>query len=183
MPHMDGYEMTRAIRSQEPHGTHTPIIALTANTLKGEDQRCRAVGMDDYRSKPTPLLELKAVLDKWLPAGVEADAPVASTPAAVVTRHSAPAAPVDVGVLRDLVGDDPEVVNEFLMDFRESAATMAAELHAACAASQPAAAAAIAHKLKSSARAVGAFALGKLCEAIEEDGKTGRMNAIAAMLP
>ena len=63
-----------------------PIIALTANALKGEAEHCRAVGMDDYRSKPSPLAELKSVLDKWLPvAHAGADA---STLSATIARYS-----------------------------------------------------------------------------------------------
>jgi HPt (histidine-containing phosphotransfer) domain-containing protein len=56
-------------------------------------------------------------------------------------------------------------------------------LRAACAASQPAAAAATAHKLKSSARAVGAFALADLCEAIEGEGKAGKAETLVTLLP
>jgi two-component system sensor histidine kinase/response regulator len=67
MPQMDGYELATAIRAEEKGGTRIPIIALTANALKGEADRCREVGMDDYRSKPTPLADLKSVLEKWLP--------------------------------------------------------------------------------------------------------------------
>ena len=63
MPRMDGYELTQAIRAEEKDGRRIPIIALTANALKGEAERCHAVGMDDYHSKPSPLAELKGVLD------------------------------------------------------------------------------------------------------------------------
>jgi two-component system sensor histidine kinase/response regulator len=80
MPKMDGYELAEAIRSAEKGDKRIPIVALTANALKEEAQRCRAVGMDDYRSKPTPLAELKVVLDKWLPAtGSDAFASRSST--------------------------------------------------------------------------------------------------------
>ncbi|HRG71485.1 MAG TPA: ATP-binding protein, partial [Thauera aminoaromatica] len=78
MPKMDGYELTAAIRGAEraaeaenPGGARRiPIIALTANALRGEAVRCLDAGMDDYQSKPTPLAELKAMLEKWLPAVV-----------------------------------------------------------------------------------------------------------------
>jgi PAS domain S-box-containing protein len=72
MPNMDGYELAQAIRAEEKGGKRIPIIALTANALKGEADHCRAVGMDDYRSKPSPLAELKAVLDKRLPPATAA---------------------------------------------------------------------------------------------------------------
>ncbi len=76
-------------------------------------------------------------------------------------------------MLAALVGDDPETIREFLLDFRASAATIAAELQAAVAAGDAARAGALAHKLKSSARSVGALALGGLCGEMEAAGKAG----------
>src|SRR3989338_3954069 len=70
MPAMDGYELTAAIRAAEKADsgkTRIPIIAFTANALKGEAERCIAIGMDDYLSKPVQLVNLKAMLEKWLP--------------------------------------------------------------------------------------------------------------------
>ena len=184
MPQLDGYELTQAIRAEEKQGRRIPIIALTANALKGEAERCRAVGMDDYRSKPSPLAELKAVLEKWLP--VTESAVLASTLSGLPAPAAPPAtvaAPVDVNVLKGLVGDDPALVHEFLHDFRNSAAQIALEMRAACATGQTKAAAAAAHKLKSSALAVGALALGELCAAMEAEGKAGDKEALSVLLP
>ena len=75
------------------------------------------------------------------------------------------------------------MIREFLHDFRLSAAKIAAELRTACAAGQTAAAGALAYKLKSSSRSVGALALGELCFAMEQAGKTGDSEALAALLP
>ncbi|MEJ1959774.1 MAG: response regulator [Nitrosomonadales bacterium] len=75
MPKMDGYELTAAIRAEEQQdGRHIPIIALTANALKGEAEHCRAIGMDDYLSKPVQLVNLKAMLEKWLPLAADKQA-------------------------------------------------------------------------------------------------------------
>jgi len=71
MPEMDGYELTAAIRAEEQGSPRTPIVALTANALKSEEEHCREVGMDDYLSKPAQLVDIKAVLEKWLPAAAE----------------------------------------------------------------------------------------------------------------
>ncbi len=67
MPVMDGYEATRRIR-QSGRWQDLPIIALTANALPDERERCRAAGMDDYLAKPFRREELVALLDTWLPA-------------------------------------------------------------------------------------------------------------------
>ncbi|WP_282875544.1 response regulator [Pseudomonas peli] len=67
MPVMDGYETTRQIR-QKSEFAELPIIALTANALSDERERCRAAGMDDYLAKPFRKDELAVLLDQWLSA-------------------------------------------------------------------------------------------------------------------
>jgi two-component system, sensor histidine kinase and response regulator len=69
MPEFDGFDATRAIREAEAaSGRHTPIIALTALAMEGDEQRCLAAGMDDYISKPYNLQTLKETLEKYLPS-------------------------------------------------------------------------------------------------------------------
>lgn len=178
MPEMDGYQLTTSIRAAEDGKRRIPIIALTANALKGEADHCRAVGMDDYLSKPARLADLKTMLNKWLPT-----ADVTRSDSLFPQAMASPRAdPVDVSVLEGLVGSDPAVIHEILQDFRVSAAKTAAELKAAFAAGQATAAGAAAHKLKSSARSIGAMALGDLCATIERIGKTGQADTMAEPL-
>jgi len=66
MPEMDGYEATRQIRHNERGGRHVPIIAMTADAVSGERERCLAAGMDDYITKPIKLHVVAAVLERWL---------------------------------------------------------------------------------------------------------------------
>jgi two-component system, sensor histidine kinase and response regulator len=77
MPEMDGFEATAAIREKEKTtGLHLPIIAMTANALKGDEERCIAAGMDGYISKPIRTLELFATIERLL---ANADAPATAT--------------------------------------------------------------------------------------------------------
>jgi two-component system, sensor histidine kinase and response regulator len=69
MPEMDGLEATMAIReSEKTTGKHIPIIAMTANAMVGDKERCLAAGMDAYVSKPLQVKELFAVLEGSVPA-------------------------------------------------------------------------------------------------------------------
>lgn len=94
---------------------------------------------------------------------------LSSPPPAAQLNSSA--APVNIKMLESLVGNDPVVIADFLQDFRQSAAHIASQLIAALQAGQTPQACAQAHKLKSSARIVGALELGSLCEQIELAGK------------
>ncbi|HCR85231.1 MAG TPA: hypothetical protein DIV86_00980 [Alphaproteobacteria bacterium] len=73
MPNMDGYEATKVIREIEfaNRQPRTPIVALTANTIAGDAEKCLASGMDDYLGKPVRLNELEAKLRKWLATSLE----------------------------------------------------------------------------------------------------------------
>lgn len=66
MPNMDGYQATGAIRKLPPPKCDLPIIALTANAMKGDEMRCLVAGMDDYLTKPVQPAEVAEILDKWL---------------------------------------------------------------------------------------------------------------------
>jgi CheY-like chemotaxis protein len=65
MPEMDGLEATREIRKLErTTGTHVPIVALTARSMKGDEERCREAGMDAHLSKPIKVADLLAVISR-----------------------------------------------------------------------------------------------------------------------
>lgn len=72
MPEMDGFEACREIRNRDLGGTRIPIVAITANAMKGDRERCIASGMDDYVSKPFKQDDLRAAIEKWIPVAVSA---------------------------------------------------------------------------------------------------------------
>jgi CheY-like chemotaxis protein len=68
MPHMNGYEVTDTLRQR---GYKTPIVALTAHAMKGDDQKCIDAGCDGYLTKPIDHRELTRIIGKYLPAAQE----------------------------------------------------------------------------------------------------------------
>jgi CheY-like chemotaxis protein len=74
MPEMDGFEATVAIRAIEKQRfSHTPIIALTAHAMKGDQERCLAAGMDAYLPKPISFAQLRSVLANYQSASLRSE--------------------------------------------------------------------------------------------------------------
>ena len=184
MPHMDGFELTKAIRREEIQGAHLPIIAVTASAMQGEAQRCRDGGMDDYLSKPLRLTELAKLLARWLPpleqvsaqawVGVACDAAQAATPETL---------PVwDATAISEMVGDQPATQRRLLLKYLTNAARQLGAIEASLSARETAALAELAHKLKSGSLTVGALWLGALCSDLEKAGRAGDEQACGAMV-
>lgn len=180
MPHMDGYQLARAIRIEEHKvsAVKIPIVALTANALKGEADHCKEVGMDDYLTKPAPLSLLKAILDKWLPKDLE----TATCQEANMPKLASTLLVFDLQVLKEMVGDNPPAHRRLLEKFLANAEERIVCLQAAASKDDAKAASQAAHPLKSASRSVGAMQMGDLCEQIENAGKTGDL-AFKSLLP
>ncbi|MBL8302990.1 MAG: response regulator [Ideonella sp.] len=179
MPGMDGYGLAAAIRSEEmKRGTawrpRMPILALTANALQGEAARAMACGMDEYLTKPLLLQALRSAIRRWLPGESAESMPMPLDE----PRASASDQVVDIAVLKSLVGDEPSVVQEFLVDFRDAARTLAAELALARGDDDLRRIGSIAHRLRASSRSVGALVLGDLCAELQNACRTGKREGV-----
>jgi CheY-like chemotaxis protein/HPt (histidine-containing phosphotransfer) domain-containing protein len=181
MPRMDGFELTKAIRDAEAPGKRLPIIAITANAMQGEAQRCLSIGMDDYLSKPLRLRDLASMLKKWLPIGDNPDRN-ATVGDSQLTRPVAPELAVwNCDTLGQLVGDNPVVHRRLQEKFLANAGKQVLEIDIFLAARKFNEVAALAHVLKSAARSVGALALGELCQQIESTGNTDDAQACSEL--
>jgi len=120
MPEMDGFEATAAIRRAErDSGAHLPIVAMTANAIEGDRERCIAAGMDDYIPKPINAARLRDVLAIWI-VSAKAQAADAVEPESA-PQPSAPLLPaVDMARLNDLFDGDRDAIVELLAVFRAS---------------------------------------------------------------
>mgnify|MGYP003647244529 CR=1 FL=1 len=164
MPVMSGFEFTRAVRTreaQENKGHHLPIIALTANAFRDDEDKCRAAGMDDFISKPATLARLTHVLMKW--CGQSNNEPSTRI---IVEQPSAPA--VDLNALTKILGvEDPALQNELLAEFVPTALASLETISKALEENDQAQAKAAAHKAKGDARSMGATSLGEIYAALE----------------
>jgi CheY-like chemotaxis protein/HPt (histidine-containing phosphotransfer) domain-containing protein len=165
MPVMDGLDLARAIRREEaaqPGAARTAIIAVTANALKGEDERCFAAGMDAFVAKPVAMDSLARTLSRWIPAAAPADAPTAVAGDLF-----------DPEVLRGLFGNDRGRLAGLLGTFAQTVARDGAALHEALSSGDLKAAASAAHRLKGAARMAGARPLAEAAAAVEDRARAG----------
>ncbi|MYN06849.1 EAL domain-containing protein ['Massilia aquatica' Lu et al. 2020] len=190
MPEMDGYEATAHIRvAEEAAGLRTPLLAMTANTQRGDAEKCMAAGMDDYLAKPITLVELRHKLQKWLPHGADGTAPGASASDAQGEALSGgllsapPSAPIDMDVfdkLREILGSAlPHAVSPFL----EDSPAYLNELEQAVHDGDSDTARARAHALKGSSGNLGANALAQLAQQIEALAIERKLAQIGPLLP
>jgi CheY-like chemotaxis protein len=121
MPELDGYETTREIRRREAGKRRIWIVAMTANTMEGDREKCLSAGMDDYVSKPLKEKELKDVLAR-VPANQDTAAPGVET-----------VDPVALARLRELGGEEGDallivLVEQFIQSGKELTSALAEAL-------------------------------------------------------
>jgi CheY-like chemotaxis protein len=185
MPVLDGYGATRRWREREARQPDTPrltIVAMTANAMAEDRQRCLDAGMDDYLSKPISREVLADCLRRWLPVAAPNRQPATDAAVQADATPAAPAAAESVDMetleeLREIAGDETgQIVALFLEDTPRLIAQMTkAATHADHAAMRMAA-----HTLKSSAANLGAVPLSLMAKRIELDARAQRLEQPAA---
>lgn len=169
MPVMDGLTATKLIRRLGGRFRELPIIAMTANVMSGDRERCFAAGMSDYISKPVERVEILAAIGRCLDGREAVARPT-------VVRAALPAGDLlDLDMLRQLGADTgldvvPDLIGRFADEVRERADRIAT----AAAAEDSEQLAHEAHALKSGSRTFGALALFERAKAIEWDCRDGR---------
>jgi signal transduction histidine kinase/CheY-like chemotaxis protein/HPt (histidine-containing phosphotransfer) domain-containing protein len=171
MPGMDGYELAVAIRrhERETGASRTPIIALTANVMQGEPERCRAAGMDDFAAKPTTIPFLAGKLQRWLPHLTWPEEAAEQSRAADADADG----PIDPAALEELTGGDPALAESVLNDFVDTTRGDLRALHDAIGAHDLREARRQAHRIKGAARIVGARRVSAAAQRIENTAAQG----------
>lgn len=163
MPEIDGYQTTQRLRLLEAEKTYyTPVIAMTANAMMGDREKCLKSGMDDYLSKPLRAEHLRKALQAWFLLDEQKAAPAAAEPlASDALGAQAPA--VDMEQLRLFTNGDIEEEKDLADLFLEQAQLMIAVLQQSMNLAQEEEWKAAAHRLKGSSGNLGATQLYRLC--------------------
>ncbi len=155
MPEMNGYDTTTEIRNREREsGKHLPIVAMTANAMVGEREKCLRYGMDDYISKPIDMDELKDILGQWL---------VFENEAKMAIQSRDESAPVDFTQMRTFTDGDIDTEKELIGVFVQQSDINAQTLKENASGQDVSAWTEAAHMMKGGAGGIGAFVLQKLC--------------------
>ncbi|MBI4695869.1 MAG: response regulator [Gammaproteobacteria bacterium] len=183
MPELDGYGATAAIREREARDglRRMPIVALTANAMAGDAEKCLAAGMDDYLAKPFSQAQLSQILARWLPlaATVAVQRPKETAPAPA-SRAAASGAHLDRDALdrvRALQREGaPSILGKIIGIYLSTSPKLVSDIREGIAQSSPDKMSRAAHALKSSSANLGATTLAEICKELEVLGRGGTVD-------
>ncbi len=187
----EAFKERRGTKDEQGGTSRIPIIALTANAMKGDREQCLEAGMDDFISKPVKKEILDEVLTRWIRLSRDFGQPAAeselphtshpSTSKQLESLHTSLSIdPQTILNLRDLGGeDDPEFFNSVIEQFITDLPSHVAAIHTAILQEDPQALMKAAHACKGSCRNIGAQVLAEICLALEE---LGRVSTVAGAL-
>jgi len=195
MPVMDGFTATAAIRTREQNRNtpRVPIIALTANAMDGDRERCLAAGMDDYVSKPFSQQALTDVLSGWVLPKSSAQASLIHTtthPPTVHTRHppaASPMAQIDRAMWANITAlqqpGQPSLLHKSIGLYLTSSQTLVDNIRRALQQQDNQAMLIAAHTLKSSSAMLGATELAALAGQLEVACRTDQTITVGELIP
>lgn len=183
MPILDGYDTTKKIRALEGQNKHTVIIALTANAMKEDRERCLAAGMDDYLSKPVSKQELLNKLEHWSQMiccqANRADQNLfGEKHLSMVSSNSI----IDWSYLHQVSGHDQAFELELLQMYVETIPSYLEAIQAAIAANDAQTVEREAHFIKGSSANLGAIAVERLASTLEQQARLGDLQGAADLL-
>ncbi|UCH38639.1 MAG: response regulator, partial [Gammaproteobacteria bacterium] len=180
MPEMNGYDLVREIRQiDQQRQSRTPIIAITANALEADVEKCFSAGVDDLIPKPIELEQLRDALLKWVPqdeaslnkenSSTNVDLPLDNL--------------IDTGVLKQSTGDKPELHRHLLKKYRGALDDEVDKIQQAFAWKNHEQIGEYTHKLKSSSRSLGAMIMANICEQLEAAANTANWDKLELLMP
>ncbi|MFC1856323.1 response regulator, partial [Thermodesulfobacteriota bacterium] len=175
MPIMDGYAATKMIRNSEKGDQHIPIVALTAHALSGAKEKCLEAGMDEYLAKPVEKKELKKILELYAPEDIM------PTPyeERIYTKNNEEA--VDISRLKDIVGDDKNILKELVDVFIDDANNHMEAIDSAITLGNAKILRQEAHSLKGASANMGARELKRYCANLESIGASGEIEGASVI--
>jgi len=189
MPEMSGYEATGVIREKEKDtDKHTPIIAMTANVMDGDKEKCLAAGMDDYLSKPIKIELLKSMLKKWLNADLASTVPQKKHQTSVGFENLISDEELEAfTILNDETLEQLKMIMEdefgdLLDSYLEDSPKLLKDIFNSATEMDSKVFIRAAHTLKSSSQNLGADRLGKLSSVLEVAGRENNITKTSGLL-
>ncbi len=181
MPEMDGYQLAAAIRNEEAatQRAATTIVAITANALQGEGEKCLNSGMNGYLSKPLELQQLKLELERWLEPIVVDETKMPTSPAATSSADGL----INVELMSRYLGHDRGMQQRYLKNCLNSARQTIQEIDEAIEQNDLQRAGELGHRCKSAVLAAGAEQMATVFKEIEMHGREQNREAILALQP
>jgi EAL domain-containing protein (putative c-di-GMP-specific phosphodiesterase class I)/signal transduction histidine kinase/DNA-binding response OmpR family regulator/HPt (histidine-containing phosphotransfer) domain-containing protein len=190
MPDMNGYELVQNIRQLEhDSGRRLPVIAITANALAADAEKCFAAGIDDVIAKPVELKDLRKALEKWVPPELLESSKQNSsllvdilTPADLAS-NAVPDNVIDFEVLAQSIGDKPDVHRSLLRSYENTLEQEIEKIQQAFAWKNSEQIVKYSHKLKSSSRSLGVTDVARACERLESAAKQQHWSELERLMP